>query len=274
MNAEQRDEKFEMLRKAWYNDINIQYNVIDAIKFRETAFIQKGKLAIRCIKANAIKYLDYNYSRYRFFECPYNLYNSLAWYPDMPMFSFTPAEKRSQMDDFNERYLYYMTKYDFLIDIDNPDLSKSLSTLVKVKRIFDRYNIPAWYMFSGNKGFHVRIDWDRFPNQYKALTPKELCDKFKVFIERFKYINGFDDIDTSIYDLRRVAKTPYSIVYPLYFIAMPLSDEQINGFDLEKMSLPYNINRTESLKQRRSLVREGKPDGFKELVDEYGPEKK
>lgn len=262
------DERFERLKKVWYGDRRILFNIIENFKYREGVFLS-DHATIRCIKANKIDYLLRNFDRYDFMKTPYNVYNSLAHYPNLPMFSFNKIQKRTEMDDFNINFMRYMTGYDFLLDIDNPDIGKAYKTLVKVKQIFDEYKIPAWYCFSGKKGFHVRIYYDDLPMDYKNMGFKDMCDMFKKFAERFAIVNGFHDIDYTIFDLRRIAKTPYSIVYPYYMVALPLSDQDIAEFDLKKMTLPYNIARIDDMLNRGVMVRPGKQENLKKLFTEY-----
>lgn len=265
---DEMDEDFEKLRRQWYKDENVLFNIIDHQKYRETVFIRKG-VAHRCIKANAIKYLVANFSRYHFNEEPFNIYGSLAKFPDLPMFSFNRIQKKQQMNQFNVSFPKYMTTYDFLMDIDNEDLKLAYSTAFKVKRVLDSKKIPYYLIFSGKKGFHFRVDYEDFPQEMKVIKFPELAQKLKRFAENFRAINNLPDIDTSIFDLRRIAKTPYSVVYPYYLVAMPLTDEKFEDFKLSEMSLPYLIERTTELFKRGVLKRKGEPDNFSRLIKEY-----
>jgi len=214
-----------------------------------------------------MRYLDMNFDRYHFFEEPFNLYGSLAWYPDMPMFSFNRLEKRKEMDKFNLDYRKYMTKYDFLLDIDNPKIGSALDTLKKVMIHFK--GVPYSVKFSGKKGFHIFVEYDDFPDSFKAMPMDELCEMFKRFAENFSLINNLPDIDYSIYDLRRIAKTPYSVVYPYYFVALPLTDSDIQYFNLQDMSIKTLINKIGTMRNRGLLKREGTPEAFEKLISKY-----
>lgn len=263
------DEKFEQYRRAWYQNDDVLYNIIDALKYRETVFLRKGCVH-RCLKTNAIRYLKMNFERYHFYKEPFNLYGSLGIFPDLPMFSFNRKEKRQQMDEFNLSYSQYMKGYDFLFDVDNPKITSALSTTRKIKKIFDDYRVPYWIQFSGTKGFHIRVDSVDFPNfGAEAKDFNELAILFKKFADNFARINNLPDVDTSIFDLRRIAKTPYSISYPYYLVSMPLSDDQIRDFDLEMCTLPYLLKNTELLRNRKVLKRNGTHQGFYKLIKEY-----
>ncbi len=263
------NEEFERLRRQWYENDDILFNLLDYTKYRETIFLRKG-CVIRCIKANAVRYLNKNFARYHFFDEPYNLYSSLAIIPNMPRFSFALQEKRQQMDKFNEEFEDYVTGYDLLFDIDNPDLRLAYSTAFKLKAVLDSYHIPYWLIFSGTKGFHFRIDFADFPKWLQIKPVHELVEIFKQFAENVQNELNLPDLDTSIFDIRRIAKVPYSVVYPYYFVALPLSDEQFENFKLKYVTLPYLLNESGlNFHKRGVLKRTGNPDAFGNFVRAY-----
>jgi len=264
------DLEFEEMKEMWYSDESILFEIIKSLNQRETAIIHYYKsLTHRCIKANAVRYLQKNFQRYKFIPEQFNLYGSLAKYPTFPMFSFSSFVKRKQMDEFNKEYQNYMSGFDFLMDIDNEDIEIAHETAKKVKFIFDKYKIIYWTQFSGFKGFHFRVDFEDFPEWMQLLPKDKLSDTLKKFAENFQIINKFDDIDLSVFDLRRIAKTPYSVVYPYYFVAMPLTDAEFKNFNKEIVSLPNCLIRIESFKNRGLLKREGSPENFGKLVKDY-----
>jgi hypothetical protein len=271
--------KFDPLRRAWYGNNIILFQVIENLKYRETVFIAKGKPVIRCVKANAMRYLQMNFERYRFLSEPFNLYGSLAHFPNLPMFSFNRVEKRKEMDDFNVQYRDYIKKYDFMMDIDAED-GKILTALDTLKRILPLWDgIPYYVVFSGTKGFHIRVDWDDFPEEYQRMNFTDLSNLFKKFAENFAIINYFgkrEDIDYTIYDLRRIAKTPYSVVHmtindeqePM-FVALPMSDDMIQNFNLKEYHIKNLMGRIPEMRNRGLLKRPGSGDKFAKLIKEY-----
>lgn len=261
------DPKFEALRRTWYSNQLILYQIIENLKYKETVFLRSGCVH-RCIKANAIRFLEMNFDRYKFFKEPFNLYGSLAHYPDMPSFSFNRVEKRQEQDQFNLDYQDYMTKYDFLIDIDNPDLAHALVTLKKSMEHFK--GVPYYTIFSGTKGFHIKVDYDDFPDEFKQMSFVDLCNLFKRFAENFSLVNNLTDIDYSIYDLRRIAKTPYSVVFPYYFVALPMSDDMIHNFELEEYSIKTCLSKVSEMRNRGVLKRQGTGEAFAKLIKKYG----
>jgi len=261
------DEEFESMRKLWYKNENILFNIIESTKYRETAFL--GEYCVRCMKVNAVRYLQKNFDRNRFFQKPFMIYFSLSKFPNIPMFSFNQQERREQQDEFNTNYLKFITGYDFLFDFDNPNLMLSYSTTYKVKKIFDERKIPYSLIFSGSKGFHIRVHYEDMCDELKSMSFPDLCLLFKTFAENFKLKEKLFDIDLGIFDLRRIAKVPYSIAYPFYFVALPLTDEQFENFSLKQVSLPYLLERTDKLYKRGILKRDGVKGNFKKLIDEY-----
>lgn len=265
------DEQFERLKKLWYSHYNVKFELVRNLMYREAVFIKiaEKSAVIRCMKINATPYLDANIKRFKFNEETMNLYGSLGHFPNLPMFSFNMKDKRIQQDDFNKKFLDYMKGFDLLIDIDNEDLQLAYASAVKVKKIFDEYNVPLWLQYSGSKGFHCRIDYIDLPKYMKDMSWVELSEYYKRFAENLRMIEGIPDIDLSVFDLRRIAKTPYSVVYPYYFIALPLSDEEFNNFNLEMVSLPYNLNRIEKIRKRGLLKRKGTSEGILQMFKKY-----
>jgi len=247
------------------------FEIIKTLKYKETVFIDTNNTrgTIRCVKANAVRYLISNFENFRFYDKHMNLYGSLSHYPNMPMFSYAHKERIQQREQFNKDALSLTERYDFLFDIDNTDIKQSYATTSAIKEIFDEKKIKMSLIFSGNKGFHIKIDYKDFPEWMRKMRIPDLIDKLKLFAERFQVINDFKDIDIRIFDNRRIAKTPYSVVYPYYFVALPLSDEDFENFSLEKVSLPYLYKRRNMIFNRGLLTRQGNPENFGELIKEY-----
>ncbi len=179
MPKQKLDKAFESLRFHWYNNPKIIFNLIESLKYKETVFLREGCVH-RCIKSNASHYLMKNFSRYHFFENEnFNLYNSLAHYPNLPMFSFNRYNKRTEQDQFNKQYTDFMKGYDFLIDIDNPDIKSALNTLKAVMKDFK--GVPYYVLFSGKKGYHLKVDYFDFPKELKELNWNQLSELFKKF---------------------------------------------------------------------------------------------
>ena len=70
------DPKFEALKRQWYKEKFVLFNIIKTMMYKETVFLRKGCVH-RCIKANAVRYLEMNFDRYHFHSEPMNLYSSI-----------------------------------------------------------------------------------------------------------------------------------------------------------------------------------------------------
>lgn len=278
-------ETLEKLRIQWYSNKSVMMNIIDAMKLREGAFLQlregKKDSMMRYLKINHDIYFYKNAERYGFFNHKMNLYNSLAKLPNMPMFPFNRIKKEEQTTPYCEdQYFKDIISYDFMLDIDAKEIEKdkgitmkslqfAYHEFVEIKKLFDEYEIPYWCQFSGKKGFHLRVDSVDYPIELKKMGVVKQCNLFKKVIENIGYIRDYRFPDDSIFDLKRIAKTPYSVTYPLYLIAYPLTDKEIESFNLKMVSLPYRLSKVKDLFQRRTCKREGDPEGFMKFLRRY-----
>jgi len=264
---EQEIEHLEKLKKIWYESEPVLFEIIKNLNGREMMFIGSSK--IRNMKAYAIRYLLLNFKSFNFIERKFNLYNSLALFYNFPTISFNFVQRKIEEEKLREEYMKYLVGYDFLFDVDcKPEPKFSYAVAYKIKEIFDKYKIKYYILASAgkNNGFHIRISYKDLPLEYKKMSYVKLCDLFKRFTIKFMNNYNLPFIDDTIMDLRRVAKCPYGVVYPYYNLALPLSDEEFNNFEPEKISLQYWINHVDKIKNRGLLKREGNPENFKKLI--------
>jgi len=267
---EDSKDQYMLLRKHWYNNPTILFQIIQNLKYKETVFIRPG-CCHRNIKSNAMHYLEKNFTRYHFFDEDFNLYYSLSHYPNLPMFSFSRLEKQKEMREFNKECINYIEAYDFFIDIDNKDLTKAYKSLKKILPHFR--NTPYSVHISGQKGFHIFVSYNDFPESFKKMKIVDLITLFKNFGRNFAMINGFDDIDFSIYDPRRVMKCPYSVVFVDGIpkrVALPMSDNMIEEFKIEEYEIKYCLANLSRWRNRGLLKRPGDPEKFGKLIKKYG----
>jgi len=264
-------KELEEMKRQWYNTDAIAFEMINAMKYRESVFIAVNKKSTqRMLKINAVRFLYMNFERYKFFELDnlYNIYFSVAHFPNLPMASFKFEEKREEQAKFNANFMDYIKGYDLFIDLDNEDFELVYSSTQRLKKIFDAFSICYSLKFSGNKGFHICVEYKNFPKELKALPYGTLAKLFKLFAYELKLIKKIKDIDTSVFDLRRIKKAPYSVVYPHYMVALPLTDEQFDNFSLNDVFLPNLIGDAEKFKKRGLLTREGNPQRLLFLMRE------
>lgn len=267
--------ELEELKKQWYNTDAVAFEMINAMKYRESVFIATNKkVTQRMLKINAVRFLYMNFDRYRFFEqeCLYNIYNSVAHFPELPMGSFRYEEKREQQAKFNANYMEFIKGYDLFIDLDNPNFQLVYSSAKLLKEIFDSHDVRYSVIYSGTKGLHFTVEYQNLPNELKQLSFDKLAKLFKLFAYELKLIKKIKDIDTSVFDLRRIKKVPYSVVYPYYRVALPLTDEQFENFNISDVFLP-NLE-PEQMKRRGLLTRQGTTDGLMVLMKEIAIERK
>lgn len=265
---------FEKMRQEWYRTETVVFNVIANIKHKEACFYRvesggrKGVMH-RYLKINALVYLYKNFERYHFFEEPFNLYQSLAHLPDLPMMPFSLPKKEEEMSKFSNSFDNYIKGWDFFLDVDNPNLQLAYSTATKIKDILDEHKVIYSLRFSGKKGFHFFFDYNDFPESMKKLPFTELIEQTRIFAQNFKNTEQLKDLDLSVIDNRRICKTPYSVVYPEYLICLPLTDTQFDNWKIKEMSLQYNLENADKLYMRGNLKRKGKPENLQILMDKY-----
>lgn len=250
--------KLEDMKDMWYRNAPVAFELVKCMNRRESVFLATNrKLTHRCLKMNAVRFFYKSAHRFHFFdrEYQYNIYSSVALFPRLPMFSFNWDTKKVEQKEFNEHFRDYLEGYDFVVDLDNPDLKAVHESGKRLKAMLDKYKIRYHVKFSGTKGFHFVVQFEDLPEQLKLLNPDDLVVIFKRFAYELKYMHKVEDIDETIYDLRRILKTPYSVVYPTYLIALPLTDAQFEQFDLDIVSLDYWLTNTDKIRNRGLLTR-------------------
>ena len=276
-------------RKLWYSNLSIKYELIKSLKFKESIFMRvTGNFnPIRCLKLNSVSFFEKNLLQFKFFLDGFNLYNSLGIFPDLEMASWDRNVYQKQKKDFLHNHLDLMKGYDFALDLDQQNEDKNISlcykSAKKVKIIFDKFNVKYYIIFSGQKGFHFRVDYNDYPEWLRNLSMLDLINLLRRFTQKIRGIENIKHIDHRIIDSRRIIKTPYSIVIPKkeyaekyeFKVALPLSNHEFENFKIENYLLSNCITKIEMYKMRGLLKRDGNIDGFGNLIkyymgDEYG----
>lgn len=291
-----------MNRKQYYNNKDIQFEIIYQQMHHETFFLPyseiDGKLKstppIRWLNASAIKFLQMHWDRYLFLDKPMNLYHSLATYKDFPTFSYNWRIKSQQQKIWLTEFASRVIKYDLFLETDCEDIMKAHAESIEIMKFLNKYNARFYVKFSGSKGFHFVIPYEefsfldipvydneremkvkdfrmflrRFPlsQRQKSL---DIVMLFKVIAHKIKTLLALDTVDTSVQDVKRVIKTAYSWDVKSNLIAYPLDDVQFLRFSKilvkpENVVL-YNNNR------RRLLWRNyDKQPRMKEMLADLG----
>ena len=245
----------------YYSRLDVLFEIIKTMKGREVAFFRPDA-NFRGIKAHNISYLQNNMKGFHFNERITNIYNSVASVFNMPMFSYAPDKRSEQYAFFAKNFKNYFTDYDFCFDFDNKDSLKECHNETGImKDLLDEYNVPYYIKFSGN-GFHIVISGEII----EASSPMDKLKNINYYGTYLADFYGLQTMDASIYDIRRVLKTPYSLDFKSGNVALPLSDEEFKDFDLNLVK-PENVMKMD-LKYRGLLTRKGTKEGFKKFVNE------
>lgn len=241
-------------RKGYYEVLNIQYELIRSHIHRETMFIPFEKLPdgkfkafmpIRWLNASYINMMKRHWEQFKFLEKPMNLYHSLVTFKDFPTFAYAWRYKTQQQKIWTEEFHNYVKEYDLFIETDSTDLNQSIKIDgMKLKKFFDDYKVRYHILYSGSKGLHFIVPYDEFSHidmpVFDKDNTRDIVHLFKTLASRLKAVLGCDTLDDSVVDVRRVKKTAYSWDIKSNRIALPLTDEQVENFDLSMVD-PVNV---------------------------------
>ena len=294
------DQELFKLRQNWYAPNSpAMFEMVKTMKDCEVAFLggktimplfEKRATPIRQIKSHAVSYLLKNFEAFDFYNKPYNIYNSVASFENMPMASFSPIKRKQQQNAFFDNIAYdlCMKGYDFFLDLDAEKIDRKekisevpaneivenikdyylidemYADAKRLKGILDEFGLQYSVKFSGLKGFHFIIkDKNIFPQN---ITCKEKVILAEKLASNLKALEDIPCLDDSIYDKTRIMKTAFSLEG--YLVALPLSDKDFSEWDISKMRidkvLQNNIIRNKGLLERKSKGLE------KEFLKVYG----
>lgn len=239
-------------REIWYSHDMVLFEIVKCLNNKELCLLsdkscREEKKRVRYYKANNKEYLLKAFKYFRFLEFRMNIYHSVSYFSDIPMFTLNLRERSKQTQEWKDKH-DYINGYDFFIDIDgkNEDFYKDAE---KLKRLFDTYKLPYYLLNSSSKGFHFIIEHKYLPDK----KPEELVKDIKKITDNIKAVLKLNCLDNSIYDIDRVKKCPYSYVCD-GTIALPLSDSQFKMFNND-MVLMKNVLKDVKLFKRGLLTR-------------------
>jgi len=280
--------EFIKLYRDFYTNDEILFEMLKSTKNKELALINPN-FTIRCMYASSIKFLKWNINEFGAFnQNMSNFYFSLANVNNMPVFSFNRNLRQEQQEKFNPEFEKYVTGFDMFIDLDknqvpepnkmilkrlglkSPDLKTYIKAYLikdmkRLKEVFDENKIPYSIRFSGS-GFHFVINDKYLPN-YSVNDKVKFCKNFAFDLKNWFAV---DSIDLSIYDLRRLAKIPYTIDIKTGNVCMPLDDKQAENFDYNDYYVANLVN--SSFRGRGLLIRndDNNNKNFLKLVEHMG----
>lgn len=205
----------------------------------------------------------------------YNIYCSLAkidWeLCPIKALSYANVQRKEQQSTLKENLTDYMTDFTGAVDfdgdqdfkiIDNKEVKvqleisqeeavmRAISDLKAVLGLFNEYKIEYTVAFSGTRGFHLHY-----------LIPLEIsinrkCDLATDIMVKIAKILDLKTIDRTSFNTRKVFKTFYSAVTKndITRIVLPLSDQQINNFNLDLVEVNNVLNKIK-IKNRGLLYR-------------------
>lgn len=162
--------------------------------------------------------------------------------------SLQPGMKKRDLDNLR-------TGWDFILDIDSPDLEDSkiiTHYLIEAIKFHDVKNIFVKY--SGNKGFHIAIPFKAFPTRVNEIEtinlfpegPKVISEYLTHMIEAplvEKQGDSFKEkikIDTVLISNRHMFRAPFSLHEKSGLASIPIDPENVLTFNKETAK-PENV---------------------------------
>jgi len=294
------DKELFRLRQNWYAPNSpAMFEMVKTMFGREVAILngkstmplfEKHATSVRMIKAHAVSYLQKNFEAFDFYNKPYNIYNSVGYFENMPMGSFSPSIRKQQQNKFFDNITFdlCLKGYDLFLDLDAEKIDRKekisevpaneiaenikdyylidemYADAKRLKGILDEFGLQYSVKFSGLKGFHFIIkDKNIFPQNLTSKEKVLLADKLA---SNLKALEDIPCLDDSIYDKTRILKTAYSLEG--YLVALPLSDEQFDSWDISKMRID-KVLQNNIIRNRGLLERPKKKDPV-EFLKVYG----
>lgn len=165
--------------------------------------------------------------------------------------------------------------WDFVLDLDSKKLEHSKIAAELILGALSFHNVdPVFLKFSGNRGFHIAVPFEAFPDkickeEIKYLFPdgpRIIISYLKSLIqeplsEKLGIKNPFSlvDIDTVLVSSRHLFRAPYSFNEKTGLISTPLEIDKFNSFS------PENA-KPEKVKIVDYLHRNVKKNSAKELM--------
>lgn len=246
--------KFMNMREVWYNTAAVKFEMRNFLVNREAALLLPKHVdeedqtykSIRMLKIHNVGHLDTIFKAYLVSDKLYNVYSTVATYAKgIPNQSLNLSERDNNW--WKGLHHERMVAYDLFIDIDASDHTKeemmfAWESAKDIKKILDGNNIPYEIRFSGC-GFHFIVPYRFFTcftkEDFDPGTEENIYMRY-ARIAKWLYETGSEMVDRSIYDSRRLCKTPYSIaIYEddMYVCLPIISEEQFENFNPEDYRL-------------------------------------
>lgn len=253
-------------RADFYNFTPVLWEMLKVIHNKELAFLSaKGTLpkkAFRFFWANGMDSLKSHLQFTQCFDLALNLYCSVAdlKFP-LPIFSYHLEKRKldTKYIEFNRNYVNYVKNYSIFYDFDGKtkvgeeyvvDMDKCYKEVARFKEILDEYKIPYYLIPSSFNGFHIIISSEYI--EYNDLD--KLISDLNILINRITYDYGFEMLDNTVVDIKRIRKLPYSMSCD-GAIVLPLTDYEFKNFDKKMLTWDF-VKRNIVIKNRGLMIRE------------------
>lgn len=182
-------------------------------------------------------------------ELPENKLINIAWEEISP--NSNRYVNNKEINEFwRKNYDKALIGQDIILDFDHEKIyGYAYDDTMKVAKFLDKYKVPYSVMFSGKKGFHLRIDWNNIYKAFKDDTnlfykdgrykPKVFEKMYKNFADSLIDILGLKWLDKSCIFRRQPSRLPYSI-HASGNVALPLDKCQLENFNIE-MTKPEEV---------------------------------
>lgn len=231
------------LIKKYYADNSILTKLLHFMRYRENVLLkQNGRYPVRCVCPGSITGLIQNIDRFDVCEEQYNIYSSVATYnfyqlskdTNLIPFSFNLKKRKNQIKEFGEICNDYQIKIDFVLDFDvhDDDYEKTFDEVVRTCEFFNNFKSLYSVRFSG-RGFHIVIDSKYLPDRLDE------CDFYHHIALKLQKLLDLSTLDLSIYDDRRVIKTPYSIDHRSGLCCIPINRFKVESFNKSEAKINY-----------------------------------
>jgi len=147
----------------------------------------------------------------------------------------------------------------------------------RIKMSFSEWGLPYQLKFSGS-GFHINIEYkylkdcadiaQRIKRLSRDGSPTEVDEitLSKKLLNEFVAIFNLTTLDTSVVDIRRIWKCPYTIDIRTGNVALPLTDEQFRNFNYD-MVRPENV--IDTVRNRGLLERPGDSKNLRNYFENF-----
>jgi len=154
-------------------------------------------------------------------------------------------------DQLNEPF-----KFDVFVDIDSKKIEDAKNKTLKIIDFIEKEYCPIEaVIFSGKKGYHIHIYYENLLDYFGVkkkdkYSPEEITQVYKQIEEKINKatnLKGFHSFRD-----KQIIKTPYTLHPETNLVALPLTREQLENFNLDLVTIE-NVYKME-LRDRGTVI--------------------